>query len=95
MDYPGNCTRTTVITSYSIHYTKLYDLGAGFFPEFLRESTAVWDFYNPPKVVFAASDHQTQAMLETINAGFDAPKICTNYEIAEMVKYADNRNNFV
>jgi GDP-mannose 6-dehydrogenase len=66
------------------------DLGAGFFPEFLRESTAVWDFYNPPKVVFAASDHQTQAMLETINAGFDAPKICTNYEIAEMVKYADN-----
>lgn len=66
------------------------DLGAGFFPEFLRESTAVWDFYNPPKVVFAASDHQTQAMLETINADFDAPKICTNYEIAEMVKYADN-----
>jgi len=66
------------------------DLGAGFFPEFLRESTAVWDFYNPPKVVFAASDHQTQAMLETINEGFDAPKICTNYEVAEMVKYADN-----
>ena len=66
------------------------DLGAGFFPEFLRESTAVWDFYNPPKVVFAASDHQTQAMLEAINAGFDAPKFCTNYETAEMVKYADN-----
>ena len=66
------------------------DLGAGFFPEFLRESTAVSDFYNPPKVVFAASDHRTQSMLESLNAGFDAPKICTGYEIAEMVKYADN-----
>jgi GDP-mannose 6-dehydrogenase len=66
------------------------ELGVGFFPEFLRESTAVWDFYNPPKVVFAASDHTTQAMLESINADFDAPKICTSYEIAEMVKYADN-----
>ncbi len=66
------------------------DLGAGFFPEFLRESTAVSDFYNPPKVVFAASDHRTQSMLESLNAGFDAPKICTAYEIAEMVKYADN-----
>lgn len=66
------------------------DLGSGFFPEFLRESTAVWDFYNPPKVVFAASDHRTQSMLESLNAGFDAPKICTGYEIAEMVKYADN-----
>jgi GDP-mannose 6-dehydrogenase len=66
------------------------EIGAGFFPEFLRESTAVWDFYNPPKVVFAASDHRTQSMLETLNAGFDAPKTCTGYEIAEMVKYADN-----
>lgn len=66
------------------------DIGAGFFPEFLRESTAVWDFYNPPKVVFAASDHTTQSMLESLNADFDAPKICTSYEIAEMVKYADN-----
>ena len=66
------------------------EIGAGFFPEFLRESTAVWDFYNPPKVVFAASDHQTQDMLESINADFDAPKFCTNYETAEMVKYADN-----
>jgi GDP-mannose 6-dehydrogenase len=66
------------------------EAASGFFPEFLRESTAVWDFYNPPKVVFAASDHRTQSMLESLNAGFDAPKICTGYEIAEMVKYADN-----
>ena len=29
-------------------------------------------------------------MLESLNAGFDAPKICTGYEVAEMVKYADN-----
>ena len=64
------------------------DFGVGFFPEFLREGTAVRDFYNPPKVVFAASDSRTSAILDTLNAGFDAPMTRTNYETAEMVKYA-------
>ena len=64
--------------------------GAGFFPEFLRESTAVHDFYNPPKVVIAASDERTREMLVSLNADFDAPSTCADYEVAEMVKYADN-----
>ena len=66
------------------------DFGVGLFPEFLRESTAVHDFYNPPKVVFAASDRRTRDMLESLNAGFDAPRTCAAFEVAEMVKYADN-----
>lgn len=66
------------------------DFGVGLFPEFLRESTAVHDFYNPPKIVIAASDHRTRAMLESLNTGFDAPRTCAAFEVAEMVKYADN-----
>ena len=88
---PGTL-RTLVIPTLEAAARKTVgdDLGVGFYPEFLREGTAVWDFYNPPKVVVAASDHRTQSMLESLNAGFDAPKICTSYETAEMVKYADN-----
>jgi GDP-mannose 6-dehydrogenase len=67
-----------------------HDFGVGLFPEFLRESTAVHDFHNPPKVVIAASDRRTRAMLDTLNAGFDAPKTCAEFEVAELVKYADN-----
>jgi GDP-mannose 6-dehydrogenase len=66
------------------------DFGVGFFPEFLRESTAVFDFYNPPKIVIATSDARTRALLESLNANIDAPMIRTDFEIAEMVKYADN-----
>ncbi len=66
------------------------DFGVGFFPEFLRESTAVADFYNPPKVVIAASDARTRAMLEALNVNVDTPVASTDFEIAEMVKYADN-----
>ncbi len=66
------------------------DFGVGFFPEFLRESTAVADFDQPPKVVIAASDGRTRAMLEALNANGDAPVTATDFEVAEMVKYADN-----
>jgi len=66
------------------------DFGVGFFPEFLRESTAVEDFYNPPKIVFAASDDRTRAMLTELNAVIDMPVTVASYEAAEMVKYADN-----
>ncbi len=66
------------------------DFGVGFFPEFLRESTAVADFHNPPKIVIAATDARTRAMLEALNAGIDAPLTTADFEVAEMVKYADN-----
>jgi len=64
--------------------------GVGFFPEFLREGTAVFDFHHPPKVVFAASDDRTRAVLESLNENFEPPITCVNFEVAEMVKYADN-----
>ena len=66
------------------------DFGVGFFPEFLRESTAVHDFSNPPKIVIAASDDRTRAMLESLNEDFDAPVTRADFDVAEMVKYADN-----
>jgi GDP-mannose 6-dehydrogenase len=66
------------------------DFGIGFFPEFLREGTAVHDFYHPPKIVIAASDGRTRALLEALNEEFDAPVTCADFEVAEMVKYADN-----
>jgi GDP-mannose 6-dehydrogenase len=66
------------------------DFGIGFFPEFLREGTAVNDFYHPPKIVIAASDDRTHALLEALNEGIDAPVTRADFEVVEMVKYADN-----
>jgi len=64
--------------------------GVGFFPEFLREGTAVYDFHNPPKIVIAASDDRTRAVLESLNENLEPPINCVDFEVAEMVKYADN-----
>jgi GDP-mannose 6-dehydrogenase len=59
-------------------------------PEFLRESTAVYDFNNPPKTVIGTLDNKSGDMLVSIYDGIEAPMIVTEVETAEMVKYADN-----
>ena len=59
-------------------------------PEFLREGTAVYDYYNPPKTVIGETDKRSGDMLAELYAGMDAPLIRTTVETAEMVKYSDN-----
>ena len=66
------------------------DFGYASNPEFLRESTAIYDFYNPPKTVIGASDEKTGEILSALYNKLTAPLIMTEVKIAEMVKYADN-----
>jgi GDP-mannose 6-dehydrogenase len=66
------------------------DFGVCNNPEFLREGTAVYDFYNPPKTVIGETDKQSGDLLASIYRKLDAPLIRTEVETAEMVKYVDN-----
>ena len=66
------------------------DFGVCNNPEFLREGTAVYDFYNPPKTVIGEIDERSGVMLESLYEKMDAPLLRTEIEIAEMVKYTDN-----
>ncbi len=59
-------------------------------PEFLRESTAVYDYDNPPKTVVGSDDPAVAAEILALYAGLPGPKIAARLETAEMVKYADN-----
>lgn len=59
-------------------------------PEFLREGSAVYDFFNPPKTVIGADDKATADAVLSLYKGIEAPVIITSIKTAEMVKYADN-----
>ena len=59
-------------------------------PEFLREGSSVYDFYNPPKIVVGESSQGVGDQLMELYAGIDAPVIRTKVRVAEMVKYCDN-----
>lgn len=64
--------------------------GVCFNPEFLREGTAVNDYYHPPKTVIGESEPGAGERLLELYAGLDAPVFRTSLEVAEMVKYVDN-----
>lgn len=66
------------------------DFGVCNNPEFLREGTAVYDFYHPPKTVIGETDERSGDLLSKIYAKLEAPLIRTDVETAEMVKYTDN-----
>lgn len=66
------------------------DFGVCHNPEFLRESTAVTDFANPPKTVIGATDSRSGDIVQSLYEGIPGPVIRCPVEVAEMVKYADN-----
>jgi GDP-mannose 6-dehydrogenase len=66
------------------------DFGVCNNPEFLREGTAVYDYYHPPKTVIGESDQHAGEMLLQLYEKMEAPLVRTDVETAEMVKYTDN-----
>ena len=66
------------------------DFGVCNNPEFLREGTAVDDFFNPPKTVIGEIDQRSGDMDLSLYVDVVAPLIRTDVETAEMVKYTDN-----
>ena len=66
------------------------DFGLGVNPEFLRESTALRDYDEPPMTVVGVLDDETGRLMESLYSDLTAPFICKPIEIAEMVKYTCN-----
>ncbi len=66
------------------------DFGVVMNPEFLRESTSVADFYDPPVTVIGEFDRRSGDLVENLYDFLKAPVRRTPIKVAEIIKYANN-----
>ncbi len=62
-------------------------------PEFLREGAAIGDFMRPDRVVLGIEDERAESVLRALYRPInliEAPILVTNWESAELIKYAAN-----
>ncbi len=66
------------------------DFGVCMNPEFMRETTAVEDFHNPPFTIIGQRDQRSGDLLATLYEPIKAPLERPSIAEAEMIKYACN-----
>ncbi|MCS7107038.1 MAG: UDP-glucose/GDP-mannose dehydrogenase family protein [Acidilobaceae archaeon] len=66
------------------------DFGLASNPEFLREGSAMRDFFKPDRIVIGVGEAKSKELLLDVYAPIEAPKVVTEITTAEMVKYAAN-----
>lgn len=59
-------------------------------PEFLREGTAVYDFFHPTRLLIGSKHADRANKVSELYKGIDAETIITEIRTAEMIKYVDN-----
>ena len=69
------------------------DFGVGVNPEFLRESTAVQDYFEPPMTVVGELDRETGDLMAELYGHLPAPLIRKPIEVAEKVKHTCNTSH--
>ncbi len=66
------------------------DFGVCMNPEFLREGSAIEDYYQPSYVVIGELDGRSGDAVEHMYEAVEAPVVRTSIPTAEMLKYANN-----
>ena len=59
-------------------------------PEFLREGSAVHDWFHPDRIVIGSESEEAAARVRALYEGYEAPVLVTDTTTAEMVKYGAN-----
>jgi len=66
------------------------DFGVASNPEFLKEGSAVDDFFHTDRVVIGVNEKKTENILKNLYSPLKAPIFSTNIRTSEMIKYASN-----
>lgn len=88
--FPGANERITkIIEEFSGRKSDI-DFAVVSNPEFIREGSAIYDYYNPAITVIGTENQRAYDILKKIYINIKAPIIKTDIGIAELIKYANN-----
>jgi GDP-mannose 6-dehydrogenase len=89
--FPGT-TQRVVLTELAAATSKQLekDYGVCFNPEFLREGSALLDYYNPARLVVGGMDDRSINIVVSLYEKVASPVVRTDIPHAEMIKYVDN-----
>ena len=87
---PGTNEKVTQIIEQTSGKKSGTDFATVSNPEFLREGTAVRDYYSPPYTLLGTDNARATEIMKQIYASVDAPFIETDIKIAEISKYVNN-----
>src|SRR5216110_2209770 len=66
------------------------DFGICMNPEFMRETTAIHDFYHPPFTIIGTGDERAAERVAALYSSLKTPVERTPLSVAELIKYASN-----
>src|SRR3989338_7626728 len=88
---PGTIEKTVIPILESASNKKFgRDFGVVMNPEFLKEGSALEDFFKPDRIVIGSSDKRSINTLRSIYKDIKCPILETSFREAEMIKYAAN-----
>lgn len=87
---PGTCEKIESIIAEKSRKLPGEDFSVVSNPEFLREGTAVRDYYNPSYTLIGSNNQNAVERMKAVYCGVDAPIVVVERRIAEMIKYVNN-----
>jgi GDP-mannose 6-dehydrogenase len=88
--FPGTNKRIGEIIAENSGKTRNVDFAVVSNPEFLREGSAVSDYYNPSVTVLGSDNEKALDIMEKIYEKVNAPVVRTDIQVAEIIKYINN-----
>jgi len=87
---PGTCDKFADIVEKVSGKKRNVDFAMVDNPEFLREGTAVYDYYNPPLTLIGSDHVQSAERVADLYRELPAEIIMTSLRVAEIMKYVNN-----
>ena len=87
---PGTVQECADIIASTSGKKQNIDFGVGSNPEFLREGTAIYDFWNPPYTIVGTTSPKTEAQVKELYKNIEGELYALKPEESEMIKYANN-----